>query len=86
MFDPKETLEICRKMLKPHGLIYIRVPDKQSIEELNERYEPLHLYEFTGTCLADHLWNLGFTIIDMKPGRNPDSGVHHCDFLYKRKR
>lgn len=86
MYDPKETLDICRDMLKPHGLIYIRVPDKQSIKELNKYYEPLHLYEFTGDCLAKHLENLGFKKIEIWPGRNPNSGVHHCDFLYRRIR
>ena len=86
MYDPKETLDICRKMLKPHGLIYIRVPDKQTYKELIEQYEPLHLYEFTGSCLAKHLESLGFEEVKINPGRNPDSGVFHCDFLYRRKK
>jgi len=86
MYDPKETLEICRNMLKVGGLIYIRVPDKMTIKELVEQYEPLHLYEFHSNCLAKHLENLGFEEIEIWPGQNPSSSVHHCDFLYKRIR
>ena len=86
MYNPRKTLEICREMLKVDGLIYIRVPDKQTKKELNEKYEKLHLYEFTGGCLAGHLESLGFEVIDIWPGQDPNNGVHYCDFLYKRKR
>lgn len=86
MYNPKETLEICREMLKVSGLIYIRVPDKQTTKELNEKYEKLHLYEFTGECLARHLENLGFEVIEIWPNLDSNSGVHHCDFLYRRRR
>lgn len=85
MYNPRETLEICRDMLKVGGLIYIRVPDKSTIKELNEQYEPLHLYEFHSDGLAEHLENLGFKEIEIWPGCTPDSDVRHCDFLYRRK-
>ena len=86
MYDPKETLEICWEMLKVDGLIYIRIPDKQSIEELNKYYEALHLYEFTGGCLAGHLENLRFEVMGIWPSQDSDGGVHHCDFLYRRRK
>lgn len=85
MYNPKETLEVCREMLKIGGLIYIRVPDNQTIKELNERYEKLHEYEFTGDCLAIHLVQLGFEKVERKFGRNPKTGINYCDFLYGRK-
>jgi len=60
------------------------VPDKQTTRELNEKYEKLHLYEFTGGCLAEHLENLGFEEIGIWPSQDSDGRVHYCDFLYKK--
>lgn len=84
VYNPKETLEICWEMLKGGGLIYIRVPNKKTAEELIGYYEKLHLHEFTEECLARHLEELMFEKIEINPFLDPKSGIHYCDYLYKK--
>lgn len=84
-YNPQETLTVSRAMLKQDGLIYIRVPNKKTVEALNKFYERLHLYEFTEECLSGHLDSLGFQCVKKWAGRNPRSKIPHCDYLYRKK-
>jgi len=83
-YNPKATLEVCRKILKSGGLIFIRVPNKKTKEELVRFYTGRHLFEFTEKCLTGHLEAMGFKYVERNAGHNPKSGVPHCDYLYRK--
>lgn len=82
-FNPRITIEVCKKMLKSGGLIFIRVPNKRTKEELIRFYTGGHLFEFTEKCLMGHLEAMGFKCVERNAGHNPKSGVPHCDYLYR---
>lgn len=83
-FNPKTTLEVCKKMLKSGGVIFIRVPNKKTKGELARFHTGRHLFEFTEECLTRCLETMGFKYIERNAGHNPKSGVPHCDYLYRR--
>ncbi|MBU0769625.1 MAG: methyltransferase domain-containing protein, partial [Proteobacteria bacterium] len=64
-FNAKETLEICRSMLRDKGLLMIQVPDKMDEEDLIKRYETLHTYEFNRNNLPRLLEQMGFKQLEL---------------------
>jgi len=84
-YNPLETLVTAWAMLKPEGLIYIKVPNKKTPAALNKFYERAHLYEFTEECLSQHLEALKFQHIERWLGYNPKSGVPDCEYLYRKE-
>lgn len=83
--NPKHTLECCRAMLVPGGLIYIKVPNKKTAKELKSRYETSHLFEFTDKCLCRHLEDMGFEEVEVERNEvNPRSGIVAGVYLYRK--
>ena len=58
--DPAETLAITKRILKKGGVVYIKIPEKGTLEALKKHYEDLHLYEFKINILQDYLKSIGF--------------------------
>jgi len=83
--DPQLTLKYCWDMLVPGGLIYIKVPNKKTAEELKSQYEIVHLFEFTDECLCKHLDYMGFEQVEIERNEvNPRSGVVAGVYLYRK--
>jgi len=83
--NPKTTLQCCWDMLVPGGLIYIKVPNKKTAEELKSQYEIVHLFEFTDECLCKHLEEMGFEQVEIDRNEvNPRSGVVAGVYLYRK--
>lgn len=83
-YNPKITLMKCRDILKFNGLLYIKVPNKITINELNTFYERVHLYEFTTNCLHNNLAKLGFKKIFIKIVETARPGLLAAVYLYRK--
>ena len=79
MFRPITTLQQARRILKPHGMIVIAVPNASSLEarlfgpwwcawDL-----PRHLYHFNSRSLSQMLTNAGFSPIRIRTGKDAGS-------------
>ncbi len=74
--NPLSTLKKVLKMLKPGGVIVIRVPCTTSIVRIlsvfkvkNNLYDiPYHLYDFSPKTISLLLKKAGFSLIKVKPG------------------
>ena len=83
--NPQSTLQCCWDMLVPGGLIYIKVPNKKTAEELKSQYKIVHLFEFTDECLCKHLEYMGFEQVEIERNEvNPRSGVVAGVYLYRK--
>ena len=83
--NPKTTLDKCYSILKPGGLIYIKVPNNHTAQELNKNYELVHLFEFTDECLMKHLEAAGFEEVEVeKRDICPNYGVVALRCLYRK--
>tara|TARA_Y100001963_G_scaffold23270_1_gene30845 strand:+ start:609 stop:1340 length:732 start_codon:yes stop_codon:yes gene_type:complete len=58
--NPAETIRMAKKILKPGGLMFIRVPEVESVERLHKYYQHEHFYEFRMTNLVSHLESEGW--------------------------
>jgi SAM-dependent methyltransferase len=80
--DPAETIAAAKRVLKPSGILYIRIPEKGSVEALTKHYEPLHFFEFRIDILQQYLNNQGFE--ELQIDKNWDiQGVPSTDYLYR---
>lgn len=83
--NPKTTLETCYRILKPGGLVLIKVPNNKTEQELNRYYETVHLFEFTNECLAAHLNAMGFKELESNyRDICPNYGVVAATYLYRK--
>jgi len=83
--NPKTTLDVCYRVLKEGGLIYIKVPNHKSPNELINFYEGAHLFEFTEECLSIHLKDIGFKEIFVDPKDvDPRCNVTAAVYLYRK--
>jgi SAM-dependent methyltransferase len=71
VFDPLETIEKVRTLLKPDGVLYIEVPNYQSYgQKISKQYwygweTPRHLYTFSPSNLKTLVQSGGFEVIDL---------------------
>ena len=83
--NPKTTLDKCNDVLREGGLIYIKVPNNHTAQELNKNYEPVHLFEFTDDCLMKHLEAAGFEEVEVeKRDVCPNYGVVAARYVYRK--
>lgn len=82
-FDPLGTILKAKEILKPGGFLFIAVPNKTTLEDLNKYYEPEHTFEFTAECLDAHLKKLGFTKLFEKK-YFATNGIPSLIFLHKK--
>jgi len=64
MPNPKDVLIMARKMLKDGGLIFISLPNKQTLADLKNHYTEDHPFEFTEWCIEKWLKTLDFQEIE----------------------
>lgn len=70
--DPIAVLKKAHSLLTEKGLIHIRVPVKTE-EQIKEKYEHFHMYEFTEETIQTMLQACMFTVIDGQ--RNEDTTI-----------
>ena len=58
--SPSETIAIAKRILKPGGLIFIKIPEKGVPELLKKYYENMHFYEFGMDVLTKYLESQDF--------------------------
>jgi 2-polyprenyl-3-methyl-5-hydroxy-6-metoxy-1,4-benzoquinol methylase len=70
--DPIQSLKEINRILKPEGVLFISVPNFESLESkiFRERWvaikAPAHLYHFTPATLQTFLLKAGFAIVEIK--------------------
>jgi len=58
--NPAETIRMAKRILKPKGLIYIKIPETPTVGTLQRYYEPWHFYEFRMNNVVRFLTTEGF--------------------------
>lgn len=85
--SPKAYLEKAIHLLKPDGLLFVAVPNFDSLSrQLFGRYwmhldAPRHLFQFTPHTLRDAIQNAGATVVDLAKGDRDDNATGARDSL-----
>lgn len=86
--NPAEVIAIAKRILKPEGVIYIRIPEKGTIKSLRKHYEAYHFYEFNVNILRGYLLSQGFIEREItknwdgRIGEDPEP-VPSTDYLFQ---
>lgn len=79
--NPKRVLIAIKGMLKDEGLIFISLPNKQTIYDLKKHYTKDHPFEFTERCIERWLKIFGFQEIEKI---KYTAGPPCADYLYRK--
>ena len=80
--DIAQTIAHAKDILKPGGVVHIRIPEKGTLEALQKHYEEYHFYEFKMEILCDYLKSQGF--IEREIFKNWETeGAPTTDYLYQ---
>ena len=83
-FNPLQTLRLVSQMLKMGGLVYIRVPNKETDAEVKKFYEERHLFEFREQWVVRILRRLSFKEVFISR-YNPKGKVPYADYLFRKE-
>lgn len=78
---PDETLDLCKRMLRVGGLLFIEVPTKNE-QEIIDDYEAPHLTEFGKDNLREYVERIGFETLEWMVF--DEGALHHVNFRARR--
>ncbi|MFN8528533.1 MAG: methyltransferase domain-containing protein [Anaerolineae bacterium] len=71
LLDPNEFFILCRRLLKPDGLLFIDVPDTESGIRGLQNIHIGHVYHFTRSTISNFLAKHGFGIVAIQSDSTP---------------
>jgi 2-polyprenyl-3-methyl-5-hydroxy-6-metoxy-1,4-benzoquinol methylase len=80
-YNPASTVRKAKVVLKPGGLLYIKIPEKGTLELLQKHYESWHFFEFSEKCLVDYLVSAGFEKVYTKTYWDVD--VPETEYMFR---